>query len=289
MDMREKWLEVSDGKVDLRVIHSGQGGEEEEVLRKMRMGHFQAGGFTIAGLQNLTYAVVALAIPLLMESQEDLHKVRAAVGPDIEQIFYEKGYVLLHWVDMGWMRFFTPSPDPAPEAVTSYTYVEWGESALGDLWRSAGFPPGVRMNIADITLGLGRGRVEAINTAPLIVYGFHWFTKLDYMIDLPWAPLSGATLVDRRTWERIPEEVRGELLRIARETGDFINQELIEWERSSLEAMTTHGLEIIEPPPAVVDDWRRLFMNSWDLLRGDIIPPEIFDKALAAVGKGGGS
>lgn len=283
MLMRERWREASDGRVDLRIIPGGQGGEEDEVLRKMTFGQFQAGGFTVAGLQYINTAVVALAIPHLMDDQEDVARVRAAVGPALEEIFLEEGFVLLHWVDMGWMQFFTPEPDPTPEAITKYTYPEWGENALSRVWRQAGFLPGARLDIADITVGLTTGLVDAINTAPLVVYGYQWFGSLPYMIDLHWAPLSGATLVDRRTWERIPPTLRSELLSIARETGASLRTSLPQWEAEAIQAMESHGLQVIEPPPVVVEEWRQLFMESWDVLRGDIIPEEIFDKALAAV------
>ena len=287
MEMREQWLEVSDGKVDLRIISGGQGGEEEDVLRKMRIGQFQAGGFTIAGLQSLSTAVAALAIPLLMETQDDLHRVRAAVGPDLEEIFLEQGYVLLHWVDMGWMQFFTPEPDASPDAIRSYTYMEWGENAMTSVWRDAGFSPGARLNIADVTLGLQTGLVEAINTAPLVVFGYQWFTQLPYMIDVHWAPLSGAVLVDRRTWEKIPENLRPELKRIALETGERIQISLLQWEAEAIEAMESHGLQVIHPSPEVMNEWRRLFRGSLDVLRGDIIPPALFDKAMKAANNGG--
>jgi TRAP-type C4-dicarboxylate transport system substrate-binding protein len=288
MNMRERWGEVSGGRVDLRIIPGGQGGEEDDVLRKMRIGQFQAGGFTLAGLQLLTPAVAVLAIPFLMETQEELHRVRAAVGPELEGIFREEGYVLLHWVDMGWMQFFTPGPDPSPETVKGYTYVNWEGNTLLDLWREAGFRSGARLNVADVTVGLQTGMVNAMNTVPLVVYGYQWFTHLPYMIDVHWAPLSGATLVDRGTWERIPADLRPQLLRIAHETGEAIQGALLQWEREAIEAMESHGLTVVTPPPTVMDEWRRLFRGSWDQLRGDIIPEALFARAVQAARDGRG-
>ena len=170
-DMGAQWEAASNGMVKLQIHGNGQGGEEKDVFRAMRLGKFQAGGFTLAGLQFVTPAVCALAIPSLMKTQEDLHRVREAVGPELEEIFLEKGYVLLHWVDMGWMQFFTPEADPSPKAVTDYTYPEWGENALSKVYRAVGFSPGVRLNLPEIAMGLDTGLVDAINTAPLAVYG----------------------------------------------------------------------------------------------------------------------
>lgn len=273
----------------LRIYPGGQGGEEQDVLRRMKLGQFNAGGFTIAGLQALTPAVAVLAIPMAMQGQMDLHRVREAMGPKLEEVFLEQGYVLLHWADLGWMRFFVPGPDPSPDAVRSYTYVHWGESSLEPLWRKAGFRPGARLNIADVTVGLQTGLVEAINTAPLVVAGYQWFTQVPYMIDLPWAPLSGATLVDRRTWERIPEALRAELKRIAEETGEKVQASLTQWETDAIEAMESQGLTVVTPPPGVIAQWDSIMVGSYDMLRGAIIPSDWFEEALrvAAQGRGG--
>jgi TRAP-type C4-dicarboxylate transport system substrate-binding protein len=81
MIMAQRWREESDGRVDLRVIPGATGGEEDDVLAKIRLGQFQAGTFSLAGLQYLTTGVAALAIPMLAETQEDLHRIRDAVGP----------------------------------------------------------------------------------------------------------------------------------------------------------------------------------------------------------------
>ena len=281
MVMRERWREASNGKVILQVIPSAQGGEEEDVLRKMKYGQFQAGTFTLAGLQNLTPACVVLAIPTLAETQEDLHRIRAAVGPELERVFKEKGYVLLHWADLGWMRFFVPDPDPSPAAVAGHTYVQWGDDSMSRIWRSVGFRPGVRLNLADITVGLQNGQVEAINSAPLVVAGYQWFSYLPYMIDIPWAPLSGATLIDLETWERIDEGLRPVLKQIAEEVGKEIQTSLLQWERDVIQQMRDRaGVQVIRPPPEVLDEWRRLFERSWDLLRGDVIPEAWFDLAV---------
>ena len=253
MVMSQRWREASDGRVDLQIIPSAQGGEEDDVLRKMKIGQFQAGTFSLAGLQFLTPAVSVLAIPRLAHDQDDLHRIRTAVGPELEEVFLDEGYVLLHWADLGWMRFFTPGDDPSPEVVTGYTYVQWGDSSMDELWSAAGFASGVTLNMADILVGLRNGLVEAINTAPLVVGGYQWFSELPYIIDIRWAPLSGATLIDRRAWERNPADLRPVLKEIAEEIGAEGLASRQEWEGDVLKAMPERGgVQIITPPPEIM-------------------------------------
>jgi TRAP-type C4-dicarboxylate transport system substrate-binding protein len=187
------------------------------------------------------------------------------------------------------MRFFTPEPDASPDAIRSYTYVQWGDDSMAELWREAGFKPAVTLNIADILMGLDRGTVEALNTAPLVVGGYMWFEYLHYMIDIPWAPLSGATLIDKRVWESIPEDLRTELMRIAKEIGETVQARLLEWEEDVIRQMTEQaGLTIITPEPPVMAEWQTLFEQARSMLRGTVIPEEWFEEAVR-VGRGGGA
>ncbi len=287
-DMAEKWEAASNGMVELRIYGGGQGGEEKDVIRRIKLGQFQAGGFTVAGLQNLTNAVVSLAIPMLMEDQEDLRRVREVIGPKLEAVFERQGFVLLHWADLGWMRFFTPGPSASPDAVSSYVYVQWGEDSMGDIWRDAGFSPGTRLPIDQVSSGLQTGMVNAINTAPLVVAGYQWFPYLDYMIDLRWAPLTGATLVDKRTWDRIPADLRTELMQIAKETGATVRAQLAEWEGAAIESMKSHGLEVIVPDQASLDQWEALFQRTMPLLIGPMVPEDWYAEAVQAVEEGRG-
>ncbi len=288
MIMAQRWREESNGRVDLRIIPGATGGEEADVLAKIFAGQFQAGTFSLAGLQHLTTGVAALAIPFLAETQEDLHRIRDAVAPMIEEHFLEQGYVVLHWADLGWMRFFTPEPDTSPETVLGYRYVQWGDDSMSDLWAEAGVAPGVRMNIADISLGLERGVIDAINSAPLVILAYGWFLQLKYMLDIRWAPLSGATLVDRDTWESIPEDLRTRLKAIAEETGEKVQAQLIDWERDAIETMKENGLQIIQPTPEHLAEWKALFERLAPRLRGDKIPEAWYDEAIRAGTEGKG-
>lgn len=288
-DMGAQWEAASGGRVKLTIFTGGSGGEEDDILRRMRLGSLQAGALSLAGLQGITPAVTVLAIPMLMDGREDLARVLAAMRPKLEAEFLERGYVVLHWADAGWMRFFLPEGDPSIAAVRSYKYVQWGEDDTNDLWREAGFPPGVTLNIADVMVGLHTGLVGAITTTPFVVASYQWFPYVPYMIDIPWAPLMGATVVDRRAWERIPAELRPELERIAEETGDSIQASIARLEATAIQEMEARGLTVIKPSPQIMEEWRALFESGYHLLRGEMIPEDWFDEARRAVraGRGG--
>lgn len=285
-EMAARWAQVSQGRVILNIYPGGVAGEEPDVLRKMRIGQLHAGGLTLAGLTHISSAVTALAIPLIMETPEDLTRVRKALEPRLEEILAEKGYVVLNWGDVGWMRFFLPEPDTSPEAVKRHRFVAWSEDRTIELWREAGFRQ-VYLSLGDVLPGLQTGLANAVSTTPLVVLSNQWFPFLPYMLDLPWAPLVGATLVDKRAWERIPAELRPLLMEVARDAGVRLQSEILRMEAEAIAAMVERGMRVIRPSPEELAMWQEMLREGYSQLRGPIIPEDIFDEALrvAAAGK----
>ena len=286
-EMGARWAQVSQGRVTLNISPGGVAGEEPDVLRKMRIGQLQAGGLTLAGLTHITPAVTALAIPFIMETPDDLTRVREALEPRLEELLAEKGYVVLNWGDVGWMRFFLPGPDGSLEALKRYRFVAWSDDRTTELWREAGFRQ-VYLSLSDVLPGLQTGLADAVSTTPLVVLSNQWFPFVPYMLDLPWAPLVGATLVDKRAWERIPAELRPQLMVVAREAGVRLQSEIFRMESEAIAAMVDRGLTVIRPSSAELAMWQALFEEGYSKLRGPIIPEDIFDQAIrvAAAGKG---
>lgn len=281
LDMGEQWSRATGGQVTLRIYPGGVAGEEADVLRKMRIGQLHAGSLSLAGLQRITPWVNVLAIPMLMETREDLIRVRTAMEPRLEEVFRENGYVLLNWGDVGWMRYFLPTPDASVEACKRLKFVAWSDDAMLDLWRDEGFQ-NVVLNLSDVLPGLQTGLVDAIGSTPLWVISNQWFPFVPYMLDMPWAPLVGATVIDLEVWERIPAEHRPALMRIARETGTRFQEETERKEAEAIAAMEERGLKVIRPSPAIVAEWRALFESAYPRLRGELIPADWFDAAVEA-------
>lgn len=281
LDMGEQWSRATQGEVTLRIYPGGVAGEEADVLRKMRIGQLHAGSLSLAGLQRITPWVNVLAIPMLMQTPEDLIRVRTAMEPRLEKVFREKGYVLLNWGDVGWMRYFLPTPDVSIEACRRLKFVAWSDDAMLELWRDEGFQ-NVVLNLSDVLPGLQTGLVDAIGSTPLWVISNQWFPFVPYMLDMPWAPLVGATVIDLKVWDRIPAEHRPALMRIAQATGARFQEETQRKEAEAIAAMEARGLEVVRPTPDIIAEWRALFESAYPRLRGELIPADWFDAAVEA-------
>ena len=118
---------------------------------------------------------------------------------------------------------------------------------------------------------------KAINSVSANAGQFATVTK--HMLELNWAPLVGGAIVRKRTWERIPEDLRAELLHAASEVGREIRAAGRKESDDAVEAMKTkQGLTVHQLAPDALEEWRKATLAVYPKIRGKLVPAEMFDK-----------
>ena len=103
------------------------------------------------------------------------------------------------------------------------------------------------------------------------------------MLDLGLAPLVGATIVQKRVWQRIDEADRRSLLAAAAELGETLEREVPGQDRDSVAEMEKRGLEVVKVVAgAQMDAFRAAAEEFAERVRGDRLPPEILQLAQEA-------
>ena len=86
-------------------------------------------------------------------------------------------------------------------------------------WKKAGFRP-VVLSSTDLIPSLTSGMVDIIAQPPLYAFTTHIFEKAPNMLNMHWGFLTGATVVKRDVWQKIPDAVRKKLLALGEEYGE---------------------------------------------------------------------
>ncbi len=274
----EEWRKASGGAVTLRIYPGGVLGDEPDMVRKMRVGQIQAAALTAVGLSEIDDAIAALQIPMMLDSWEELDHVREKLRPELERRLDEKGFVALNWGDAGWVMFFARRPFATPDDLRKMKLFVWaGDSRAVDLWKASGFNP-IPLASTDILPGLQTGLIDAFDTTPLLALASQWFGLAPHMLDLRWAPLVGATVIDKRTWRKVPKESRPALLAAAEKAGQRLRGEIRAANDTAVKVMSQHGLTVHAAPPEVLAEWRRSAESAWPKIRGTLVPAAMFDE-----------
>jgi TRAP-type C4-dicarboxylate transport system substrate-binding protein len=278
-NMGEGWKKATNGAVTLRIYPGGVSGDEDAVIRKMRVGQLQAAAVTGIGLAYLDRSFYALHVPMMYASDEEFDYVRDRLSPILERRLEEKGMIVLNWGDAGWVHFFAKKPFTRPEEVKAMKLFVWaGDTNLIQLYKETGFNP-VPLSAIDILPGLQTGLINAFDTTPLAALAFQWFGLAPHMADLRWVPLTGATIIDKKAWLGIPENLRPKILEASRDAGKNLREEIRRLNDEAVKVMVKNGLKVSHVPPEAQAEWRKMVEDVYPQIRGKIIPADMFDAA----------
>jgi TRAP-type C4-dicarboxylate transport system substrate-binding protein len=105
-------------------------------------------------------------------------------------------------------------------------------------------------------------------------------TRAPHMLEINWAPLVGACVLRRQTWEKFPEDTRKKLLEIATATGKEIKANGRKESDDSVQAMQKRGLKVTRMTPELEAEWRQAAEAVYPKIRGSLVPEDVFDATL---------
>lgn len=279
MAMGEKWRQASGGAVKLIIFPDGTQGSESDMVGLMQTGNLDAGMLTAVGLAEIERAVTALQnMPMSFRSLDEVDYLTEKLRGQLEQKLLEKGYVVLFWSDTGWVRIFSKAPVLHPNDLRKLKLFCWaGDVRTYDLWKASGFNP-VALETAGIAQGLMSDTINAIPMPPFFALAGQMQDQTKHMLELNWAPLVGAAVVRKKSWDRLTPETREALLKIAAETGKQIKTDGRAENEKAVTAMATRGLVVQKVSPEVEAEWRATVEIVKDQIRGKMVPAEMFDE-----------
>jgi TRAP-type C4-dicarboxylate transport system substrate-binding protein len=278
LEMAQKWSEASNGQVELKVYAGGTQGNEGEMIRKISIGQLQAAAITAIGLHEITPEPQVEDVPFLIDSYEEYDFVHARLRPRLDDALAKRGYVPIHWGEVGFVYFFSTEPYRTPAEFAKGKIFTWnGDPAAEAAWKRAGFRP-VVLSSTDLIPALSSRMVNIVSQPPLYAYTTHIFEKADNMLNLHWGFLTGATVVKKDVWDRIPADVQKKLLQIAEDYGERTRRDVRKQNEEAIEQMKKRGLTMVEP--ADVEGWHRIADLADEVIRGKVVPAAIYDELI---------
>jgi TRAP-type C4-dicarboxylate transport system substrate-binding protein len=146
------------------------------------------------------------------------------------------------------------------------------------LWKAAKFQP-VALDSTAIPQALMSGTIAAVPMPPFVVLAGSLDRHAKHMLELNWAPLIGAMIVRKATWERLAPPLREKFLESARAAGVQIKADGRAEATRSVAAMVKRGLKVQPVSAEVEAEWRAIIDTLADRIRGRIVPAEMYDEA----------
>ncbi len=275
--MGDDWKQATGGRVSLTVFSGGSQGDEPTVLRKMRLRSLQGASLTVVGLAAIDSSFNIFGIPFFFESYDELNVVVQKIAPLLKQRAEAKGFVLVHWGQGGWLQVFSKRPvQTLADLKGLKLYTSGGDDRMTQLYKSRGFQPRA-MAMTDILTGLTTGMLDALPTPPLAAMAFQWYKQTPYMLDIGLAPVVGATVIAKPTWESLSLADRAKMTEIAMGVENQLKVEVPKQDALAVTLMGTQGLKVTK---ATGMEWRQEADVLAKTMRGQMVPQDVFDLAV---------
>ena len=268
--------------VKLKIYPGGVAGNEGTQVRKMRIGQQHAAALSNLGLLDIDPGPQVINTPMLIENYGELDCVMDRITPTLERRLAQKGFVVLSWSDAGWTYYFNRESVRTPAEAARYKVFAWeGDPAAVIGFRRAGLNPVVVQSV-EVIPSLQSGLIDGFFSTPLATLSLQWFALAPNMLDVPWAPLTGATVITQETWDAIPAQYHEPFMAAAREVGASLKDEIRRQDQAAIAVMQRYGLQRVEVDDSTRQQWEAKAHGLYDYFRSDIVPADVFDLATAA-------
>lgn len=274
----------SGGRIGFRMYAGGiQGGDEKSMLRKIRIGQLQSGGFTGVGLGEIAPEVRVLDSPFLVKNHAEMDFLYAQFGKEFEAAFEEGGFVFLGWAEVGNVNIFTNSPVRTPDDLKGIKIWTWeGDPVAQAAFQALGIHP-IPLSIDNVLTSLQTGMIDAFYCSPYAATVLQWYIRVKYMVDYPLAVSVGAVLISKKYFDSLPQDLQEILVRTGRTFMGKLTQINREDNRKAIEAMKERGITVVKADPKDVPRYNRIGTEARRLLMGKLYSEDLLNRVEGAL------
>jgi TRAP-type C4-dicarboxylate transport system substrate-binding protein len=263
----EEIQKATEGRVKLRLYPGGTMGNDQAVLRKMRIGQLQGGMMTGQSLASISSDLQLYGLPFLFESYDEVDAVRAKMDARLIEALDSKGYVSFGLIEGGFAYIL--SQKPAKTLGDFKGQKAWspeGDVIADAIYDAAGLSP-VPLPLSDVLTGLQTGLIDTVVGPPVAAVALQWFTRTKYLTDLPILYTYGSIVVSSKAFSKISATDQGAVREILARVSARLNERTRTDNLQAREALKKQGIKFVTVEEANKGQWNTVAIDATNTLR----------------------
>jgi len=253
---KERVEKRTGGRVKVKWYLGGIMGDEPTEVRKMMLNQLQGCGFTLVGLGVIAKEVKLLELPFLFEDFDEKDYVLSELTPYFKKIFEERGFVLVGWLEVGFVRFFSIKPLRTISDLKNIKMWTWaGEELAISALNRFGLSNIIPLQLTDVLSAIQTGIIDALYAPCYAGISLQWHTRMKYITDWHFSYTPAAILFTKKAVDSLPADLRKIVLEEWDEILSHMSRDLREDEIKACEALVQGGLVPVKFDPV---DLKRL-------------------------------
>ncbi|MBI9077213.1 MAG: TRAP transporter substrate-binding protein DctP [Desulfatibacillum sp.] len=270
--------EVTQGTVKTKIYWGGVMGDDEDIIKKMRIGQLDGAGLSGQGVTLACPPMSVVELPFLFQSWEEVDYIKSKMRAQFDQLLADDGYMAISWNDQDFDQIFSAqSPMANLKDFKEAKFITWYGPIEEALLTSLGAHP-IKVNVPEAATSVRQGIVDAAIAPAAFVVGTQLYSKILYVnpVKIRYSP--ALILLSMQAWESLPKEYRDEFFRVRPGVEHKYNEAVRKDNEKSLAALLKYGMKETKMTDEDFQAVRNQAMTIWDELAGEEFPEEVLDE-----------
>ncbi|SHK39417.1 TRAP-type C4-dicarboxylate transport system, substrate-binding protein [Desulfatibacillum alkenivorans DSM 16219] len=274
--------ERTNGEVRLKIYWGGVMGDDEDILKKMRIGQLNGAGLSGQGVTMAVPEMTVLELPFLFRNYDEVDYIREQMMPEFDSLAEKHGLFLVGLIDQDFDQIYSVKyPMNKLENFEKSTFSCWYGDLEANMLKSLG-ASAVPVNVPEISTSLRQGVIDA-NIGPAIwQVGSQMYSVYKY-VNTSKIRYSPALMIQRKEDFEASEDVKAYKEALLQERSEFVKlftERVRVDNQKCLDAMLKYGLILAQ---ASDEDMKVIAARTrpvWDEMAGVLYPRELLDELL---------
>lgn len=260
--------EKTQGRVKFKFYPGGVMGNDDNVLRKIRIGQLHGGAVTIGSLSQSTPDTTMYGLPFLFSSLDDAEAIRKTSDPILNKKIDDGGFVCLGIAQGGFSYLMSKQPVHTLEDLKEQKSWVPEKSDVGlSVYRYIGVTP-ISLPLSDVLTGLQTGLINNIITSPIGALALQWHTHVEYVVDLPLNYLAATMVVDKKVFSKLSESDQAIVRQVMGDVYKRIDEQNKIDNVAARQALINQGVNFIKLTDKEKENWDKLGVSvTKDMIR----------------------
>ncbi len=272
----EEIKEKTHGRVKFKFYPGGVMGNDESVMRKIRIHQLHGGAMTNSVLEQISPNVAIYGLPFVFSSLEQSDEIRKTTDQQLIKDIEDNGFISFGIAKGGFTYLMSKHPVDTLDALKDLKpWVPEGSEVGYAVYEHAGVSP-ISLPLSDVLTGLQTNLIDTIITSQIGALALQWHTGIKYIVDLPLTYLIASLIIDKKAFDKLSEADQA----VVREVMSGVYKRIDEQNRldsiNARQALKNQGIEFISLSQEEVEKWHAV----GDQVRNEMHKKHHFDKAV---------
>ena len=272
---------ATDGNLAIKVYWGGVMGDDEDFIRKMRVGQIQGAGLTGQGATLLCPEMSVVELPFLFNNYKEVDYIKKKMTATFDGLMRERNVFLLAWVDQDFDQLYsTRGPLKNLQQISRATFFTWNGPLEEAMLKALGAKQ-IPVEVPKAAAMMREGAADAAIAPALWMVGTQLYTMLKFVNPTKIRYTPSLIVVETRDWDALPEQYQEKILTIRGALRDKFCKEVRADNIKSLKAMINYGVKETAFSEKDLAAAKKATRHLWNSMADKLYPRELLDEVMA--------